>query len=388
MTRRYHHLDAARGLLMILGIVYHAARVYGEGGWLVSDPASPAFDALALTLSSFRMPAFFLMSGFFAALTLGRHGPAVFVRGRTPRIVLPLVATLLTANVVQLYVLAQYHGTAPAGLEAIVTGRVWAGVPIDEWVSHLWFLVCLACYFAVAALVAATGGARVFRDVAARSGASALAQRPAAYLLLLPLANMGVRAVFWQFPVLYSLRPLITLDTIAEYVPYFVVGMAANASPKFYESLTRVSPAVVGVTIATGALALLPAPGTSTVARGMDLYGRYLWTWVAVYWVLVGFRATLDRPRPAVAALADAAYTIYLFHHLTVIVIAWWLIDSGLSVAVKFPLLILITFTLTLALHRGVIRRVPLLRLLFNGRTDRGGSSRQLASEADGGAAA
>jgi glucan biosynthesis protein C len=386
MARRYHHLDAARGLLMILGIVYHAARVYGEGGWLVSDPASPAFDALAVALSSFRMPAFFLMSGFFAALTLDRHGATVFLRGRTPRIVLPLVATLLTANVVQLYVLAKYNGTAPNGLEAIVTGRLWAGVPIDEWVSHLWFLVCLACYFAAAVLAAAMGGARVLRGLADRAGVSALAQRPAAFLLLLPLANIGVRAVFWEFPVLYSLRPLVTLDTIGEYAPYFAVGMAANASPRFYESLTRFTPGAVGVAIAAGALAFVPPPGVSTVARVIDLYAGYLWTWAAVHWVLVGFRATLDRPRPAIAALADAAYTIYLFHHLLVIVLAWWLIDSGLGVAVKFPLVILLTFTLTLALHRGVIRRVPLLRLLFNGHTDRGGRAPQ-AAEAGGGAA-
>jgi glucan biosynthesis protein C len=93
----------------------------------------------------------------------------------------------------------------------------------------------------------------------------------------------------------------------------------------------------------------------------------FLGNWVAVYWALVAFRALLDRPSRLVAGLADAAYTIYLFHHLAVIVLAWWLRSQDLGIWVKFPLLIGVTFALTLALHLLVMRRVPLVRLLFNG---------------------
>ena len=41
-STRYHYLDATRGVLMILGITYHAARVYGVTDWIVAPIESLA----------------------------------------------------------------------------------------------------------------------------------------------------------------------------------------------------------------------------------------------------------------------------------------------------------------------------------------------------------
>jgi glucan biosynthesis protein C len=369
MIGRYHYLDAARGILMILGIVYHAARVYGEAGWLVSnDVTSPVFDGIAHALHIFRMPAFFLMSGFFAALTLDRYGAGDFLRKRMTRVVLPFVTTLLTLNVAQLYLLRSVRGANPGGLEAIVTGSLWAGVPIDAWVSHLWFLVCLAYYFLATALAASLLGVRGRATVRAAGSATRLASQPWACLLLLPLVNMAVLVVFSLFPGLYSLRPLINLDTVASYAPFFGTGLVMFASRRVYDALTRLSPGALAVTAAPLLIQLgVPIVPDGDGARMVTAYGVFLGNWVAVYWALVAFRALLDRPSRLVAGLADAAYTIYLFHHLAVIVLAWWLRSQDLGIWVKFPLLIGVTFALTLALHLLVMRRVPLVRLLFNG---------------------
>lgn len=61
MSREYD-LDAARSVLMMLGVVLHAANVYAEPAtWLVSDPVrSEGLRAVSDTIHVFRIPAFFV----------------------------------------------------------------------------------------------------------------------------------------------------------------------------------------------------------------------------------------------------------------------------------------------------------------------------------------
>ena len=66
-NRRYYALDALRGIMMMLGILLHAAMFYlAAPPWPAPmDPStSLAFDALVHFIHSFRMPLFFVMAGF------------------------------------------------------------------------------------------------------------------------------------------------------------------------------------------------------------------------------------------------------------------------------------------------------------------------------------
>jgi glucan biosynthesis protein C len=372
MSSRYHYLDAARGILMILGIVYHTARVYGDGTWVIADPAtSPALAHLALLLTRFRMPAFFLMSGFFAAQTLGRHGPASFLRKRLPRVLIPFVVTLFTLNVAQLYALNVYHGGQPAGPAYLVSAAMWGDFTSDRWISHLWFLLSLAYYFTAVALgaVLLDGGRRGAARVAQLSRATRLVDRPVLCLLLCPLANVAILALFWTVPVLYAIRPIVSMEDILLYVPYFTAGLLAFVNRGFYESITRFHWEAVVLTAGVLLAALSGGvTGPTLAARAGGAYLGFLGTWTAVYWVLVGFRAIFDRPSPVSYTLADSAYSIYLFHHLGVILLAWAFIPVDLGVFVKFALVIGLTLAITLSLHLFVIRRVPWLTVLFNGK--------------------
>jgi len=105
---RLHELDAMRSVLMLLGIVLHAANPYLTGGdWLVADPARDgAFDAIDGVIHLFRMPAFFIVAGYFAMLLLRRRARLPFLRERLRRTLLPAATVLLTFNLVQVWYLA------------------------------------------------------------------------------------------------------------------------------------------------------------------------------------------------------------------------------------------------------------------------------------------
>lgn len=94
---RRHDLDAVRSFAMLLGIGLHAALAYIGVGWVVSDDApSAGLGVLVSAIHGFRMPLFFLLSGFFSAMLWRRRGLAHLLSQRVRRIALPLVFGCLT----------------------------------------------------------------------------------------------------------------------------------------------------------------------------------------------------------------------------------------------------------------------------------------------------
>ena len=99
MARR-HDLDALRAFAMLLGIVLHGALAFIPGAWAVTDASvkgeGTPFALLTMAIHGFRMPVFFLMSGFFTAMLWRQRGLQALVRHRAQRILLPLVIAMFT----------------------------------------------------------------------------------------------------------------------------------------------------------------------------------------------------------------------------------------------------------------------------------------------------
>ena len=95
-TRR-HDLDALRASAMLLGIVYHAALAFAAGfPWLVQDISrNQGLYLFQAASHGFRMPLFFLISGFFTAMLWRKHGLRALLANRFRRILLPWLGTLL-----------------------------------------------------------------------------------------------------------------------------------------------------------------------------------------------------------------------------------------------------------------------------------------------------
>ncbi len=90
-------LDALRAVAMLLGIVLHAALSFFPSYWMVADRRQDAaFGVVVSAIHGFRMPLFFVMSGFFSAMLLHRRGRRSLVKHRFFRVFLPLVAGMLT----------------------------------------------------------------------------------------------------------------------------------------------------------------------------------------------------------------------------------------------------------------------------------------------------
>ncbi len=94
---RRHDLDALRAFAMLLGIALHASMSFVPAAWMVQDSRpNMGFGLFLAVIHGFRMPLFFLVSGFFTAMLLRRRGVRGLLRQRALRILLPLVVGVLT----------------------------------------------------------------------------------------------------------------------------------------------------------------------------------------------------------------------------------------------------------------------------------------------------
>jgi surface polysaccharide O-acyltransferase-like enzyme len=131
---RRHDLDALRAFAMLLGIALHAALTFAPIPWIaMNKETSPAMGAFVEVVHGFRLPLFFLMSGYFSAMLLRRRGIGGFLSHRWKRIGLPLLLGMFT-------VIPAMWGVIIGGniLKAIVPApeRDWGAGESDD--SNIW----------------------------------------------------------------------------------------------------------------------------------------------------------------------------------------------------------------------------------------------------------
>ena len=95
---RRHDLDALRAGAMLLGIVYHLALSFAEGfPWLIQDSRQgQGYTLFQYASHGFRMPLFFVLSGFFTAMLWRKRGLKALLKHRFRRIFLPMILGLVT----------------------------------------------------------------------------------------------------------------------------------------------------------------------------------------------------------------------------------------------------------------------------------------------------
>ena len=95
-SRRYD-LDALRAVAMLLGIALHAGLSFTPFPWPVQDTQQSGFFGLLFAaIHGFRMPVFFVLSGFFTAMLWRGRGLKSLLSHRFRRALLPFLLGLVT----------------------------------------------------------------------------------------------------------------------------------------------------------------------------------------------------------------------------------------------------------------------------------------------------
>jgi glucan biosynthesis protein C len=159
---RMHALDNLRAMLMWLGIVLHVAINHLTGPMLLPfrDPqTSPVADLLVMFIHTFRMPAFFMLAGFLAAMMVASRGHGAMLRNRVRRIALPFAVfwpPVFVAMILLVLVWAHLMKLGSFGIDVNVAPKKMPGHALVN-TMHMWFVYYLFIFCALAAFACAIG---------------------------------------------------------------------------------------------------------------------------------------------------------------------------------------------------------------------------------------
>jgi glucan biosynthesis protein C len=363
---REHFWDALRAFLMLLGIPYHVALSYQPGQDFIvhSGEGVRGFANFAQALHLFRMPAFFVIAGYFALLLLARREPQVWLRSRFMRLGVPFLTCLVT--LVPAMNLVCELSNLPTH-EALRSWRENSLTSGGYWVRHLWFIIVLLYFSSAATFVAMRFPAVRTSNVPAGLDDWA-ARNLLPTLLVLALAIGGWEALalegFYRIG-LAKMWPqqILRFDETIIYVPWFVLGGVLVRAPALLRRMTRFSLPVVLVAIASTATWLMVHENVAPMTE------RFLGTFAALaatQILIAGARTLLDRPIPLVRRLTDASFVIYLFHLPLITLLVW--LAQPLPVAPVIKALAIMGLSLGLSYASWLaIGRIRTMALLFEG---------------------
>ena len=372
---RLHSLDALRAAMMLLGLVLHSAVSYlatpVPEAWPYQDAQTSAlFDWIVFVIHLFRMPTFFVMSGFFTAFLYQREGPAGFLWHRARRVLLPLVVSwlVLFPPMRAGFIFARAGGGA-AGLEVAMAALTRA--PYEEpllihlWFLHFLFIYCIAAW-ALAPLVALVPAALRTRVVDAYAALAPRAAGCVAFALLsaatmLPMVRPALDTSFTFVP---SGRVLLA------YAVFFAFGWLLYLRQDVIPALARhpwrylTAGLVAAVTYLVVVLSV-PFGVRGTHVAGVVVGGLAMW--LLIYGVTGAFVRYFAQPRPLQRYLADASYWMYLVHLPFVLWFQGALAPWRASAVLKFAIVLAgVTFITVVSYHYLV--RATAVGMWLNGR--------------------
>lgn len=311
-AKRLHHLDAARALLLLLGLPFHVA----TKAIFESDPAATDFQQSMLIggwasiTHVFRMFAFFMLAGYFAGMIRERKGTSTWIAERTRRLGLPFLASLLTLGALQFQLQDRLLGKP---------SPTFLGLPLA--LDHLWFLVVLLGFcltYAAVPMRWLQPGERMLRAM--------LLSGPGAFVLLGLLGVWGlVRYATEQVPPIPD-APSETLlwQQFVFHAAGFALGIVAWHG-RIGERLFALRSRWNGLGIVLLLLPYIPLDPLIRPALGKEIYPDLAGTLVlralelplAYLMSLALFRIlawSIRGPSRVVTFFVDGALAIYLFH--------------------------------------------------------------------------
>jgi glucans biosynthesis protein C len=358
---RYYALDSMRAVMMLLGIYLHVVVGYsGDGHWPYIDPHPTAVLNFTLgVIHAFRMPAFYVMAGFFGALLWNRRGPAAFAANRARRILLPfaLFWSLLFPTMAVI-VISLEQGTnkvAPVFLSGVLWKRLH---PL-----HLWFLEYLLLLYAIGAFVAWSSrwypAGLMDRIHAAYRWALQRSYAPALFALFSWLQLAGMRGNLKDCDGFLPELPILLA-----YLPPFAFGWLLYCNRDLLDRFRR----HLWIYLALSVLTFLV---WSSVRGSSHPYFKaacnVLFCWLNIFLFTGLFLKYCSRASPRWRYMSDSSYWLFIMHMPVVVGLQVALLPVPLPALAKIPLVLALSVAVLVVSYDLMVRPTA-IGVLLNGR--------------------
>jgi len=379
-------MDNLRAFAMLLGVFFHAALAYGpmlQQVWLTASPENAAYmDFFAYFTHAWRMPLFFIVAGFFAALLNEKKGLAALSKNRLQRVLLPFVIFLPLVIISFILVIGwainNVDNMSPMlGMISFMSQNPDAADPPAS-TTHLWFLYQLTFFYLVTISYMAI--ARRF-NLPTFSSLAFVHARPLLFLVVAPL--LLVPALLTQHaPMAAPEQFTPQLWSFGFFGLFFLFGWALYNQQALLEKLQpyKIPILISGVLCYVGFYALIPkslnmqdtmmlmsaSPAINLTQIMASLLQAYVALHISVAALLIA-KCYFDKQSNSVRLISDASYWIYIIHLPILWLIQFALLDKQWPMLVEFFVSSIATIMLGFVTYILLVRWTPIAWLL-NGR--------------------
>lgn len=363
-SNRIHSLDALRAIMMLLGIVLHSAETYSVGVDLLwpKDPNSSSsfFTYLTSIIHIFRMPIFFLISGFFAAMLFYDRSPSTMISQRFKRIVLPFIIFLIVLHPII------YHA-----YDYMIQSFGLVDFPnvLFRWLPnityHLWFLYYLIMITAITVVIALVLNSATKIKSIIHSSFNRLFQRPFTFILILSIILFFLLVWMWEY---WAPTPLVFMPDVKVLVFYSVFyffGWILYKSKSNIGVFMRYDWAYVIIAFLAYTIKFIFSAQINDVIYGAlnTIIG-----WFFIFGIMGLFLRYFNNSSKTLRYLSDSSYWVYLVHLPFTLIIPALIVDWNIPVGLKFIIVMTGTTLLCYVTYHYLVRGTFIGKFL-NGRT-------------------
>ena len=375
-VRRYD-LDWLRVIAILLVLLFHVGMFFVNWDWHVkNNETSRAFGFVMVWLHYWRMPLLLFISGAGTIFASSRRNKKEFTLERSKRLLIPLIFAMLVIVPPQIYFeriknFVSYFDFYPTVFEFIP-------YPMGGSFSwhHMWFVLYLFVFSMIAIpLISFLNSYRSVNFITKLENYLSKKWGYSSYIILIILTQVILRPYFPEET--HSLTNDWAYFTFC--LIFFIGGMMVASSDRLWKILLQKRR--FHLSIALMSLALLEflyAVDWDIIQPYLNVDLEFIWdtnaTIIAWSWVIaiIGYgQKYLNRNSKVLKYSNEGIYPFYILHQTVIIAIAYPMINWGEGIIVKFVLLTLLSFVITVGIYALFIRPFNVSRFLFGMKTKR-----------------
>jgi peptidoglycan/LPS O-acetylase OafA/YrhL len=361
--QRRSDLDWLRVLGVLLVFVYHSSRFYNVEDWAVKNNIwYPLVEVWNSFSTSFMMPLMFVISGASLFYAMEKGGFGKFLKDKVLRLLIPLVVGIFTHIALYNYLFSITHGEFSGNYFQFLPQ--YYNIATINWNgSHLWYLKYLFIFSIILYPLFRwlKGGDRGF--LTKLDGV--IAKTWVLYILAFP------------FLVLYSLidanSPLMASNGGYPYIMYLwyiLLGFLITSDQRIQQKIRKLHSVslIAGLVLAASSAILINLTAdkeTITPSLVIAVTMRVFGGWLTILGILGTGMQYLNVRTPRLDYANEAVLPFYILHQTILLPVGYFVLQWNLPELLEWAVIMVISFTIIMAIYEFVVRRVNALRFLF-----------------------
>lgn len=312
------------------------------------------------------MSLFFLLAGASTYFALQKRNGIEYVKERVKRLFIPLIFGTLVLIPPQSYLgllnhsdysqsfliwLPNFFRLQSADMDGYFLGGFTVGL--------LWFVLHLFVYSLVSLPIFLyfnrESGNRWIKRI------TCLLRKTPVLFFIFPLLLVPVS----KFPVIAGGNPLF-------YITFFIIGFILMSDQRIMDKIDRyrLLLLLLGVVPLAGSTILIgtdlwPSNLPEWVDNAVNEYRNAFVPWFLIFALLAYGKRFLNFNNKCLRYFSEGAYPIYILHNTIIIIIAFFVVQWEINVGIKYVVIIVPAFLVTVLAYDVLVKRTNITRFLF-----------------------